>query len=189
MLETPDSPIVTMDGAVVGTPSYMSPEQAEGRVDELGARSDVYSIGAMLYELVTGQPPYCSRGAKVSPHTVLAALLHGPPVPIREIARDRPVELEAICNKAMARKAAARYDSMQSLRGDLTSFLAGEPVDACKYSPIQRAQSEFSALLRCVEFGSVRAVFSEFSARSQLPLENSHYSAYAAEEGPRSTSM
>jgi tRNA A-37 threonylcarbamoyl transferase component Bud32 len=128
--ETPDSPIVTMDGTVLGTPAYMSPEQAEGRADALGPRSDVYSLGAMLYELLTGQPPYVGPGKRVSPHTVLAMLLQGPPQPVHALAPGVPAELEAICEQAMARNASERYADTLDLAEELRAYLEHRVVRA-----------------------------------------------------------
>src|SRR5262245_40442892 len=69
---TPDSPLVTRDGLVIGTPCYMSPEQAQGRIEEIGPPADVYALGSMLYELLTGQMPYATLGAKLSAQAILA---------------------------------------------------------------------------------------------------------------------
>src|SRR5260221_8375222 len=69
-----DSPIVTLEGDVVGTPAYMPPEQARGEIEKLSARSDVYSIGAMLYHLLAGQMPYVPRDERVAPRAILLRL-------------------------------------------------------------------------------------------------------------------
>lgn len=127
---SPDSPLITMDGQVVGTPSYMSPEQARGAVDAVGPRSDVYSIGAMLYQLLCGEMPYVPAGVKVTPHTVLAALLHGPPRPVREIDPDAPAELVDICEKAMSIEAERRYATALELARDIEAYLGDRPVAA-----------------------------------------------------------
>jgi WD40 repeat protein/serine/threonine protein kinase len=126
----PDSPLITMDGDVVGTPSYMSPEQAEGRLDEVGPRSDVYSLGAMLYHMLAGHAPYVRAGERVSPHTVLARVLAGPPDPIGPQAEGMPDELVAICEKAMQRSPDARYDSMLDVAEDIQAFLENRVVRA-----------------------------------------------------------
>jgi formylglycine-generating enzyme required for sulfatase activity len=128
--ETPDSPLVTMDGNVVGTPAYMSPEQARGEIHLLSPRSDVYSIGAMLYHLLTGQTPYVPSGARLSKHTVLARVIEGPPRPMQELASDLPVELVAICEKAMARDPGQRYQDTLALAEDLRCYLEGRVVKA-----------------------------------------------------------
>ncbi len=126
----PDSPLMTMDGAVVGTPSYMSPEQAEGRVEELDARTDVFAAGACLYTLLTGWQPYLKPGTRASPYTVLNAVLAGPPKAVHEIDATAPVELVAICERAMARDRSARYESMQGLAEDLRAYLGDRVVKA-----------------------------------------------------------
>ncbi|MEQ1893771.1 MAG: serine/threonine-protein kinase, partial [Planctomycetota bacterium] len=128
--ETPDSPLVTMDGAVIGTPAYMPPEQARGELEALGPHSDVYSLGAMLYELLAGQMPFVPRGARVSPYTVLNRVLEGPPRPLAELAPRAPAELVAITEKAMAREPAQRYRDMTALAADLRAYLEHRVVRA-----------------------------------------------------------
>ncbi len=126
-----DSPIMTMDGAVVGTPAYMPPEQARGEIERVDQRSDVYSVGAMLYQLLSGQVPFVPKDARVSARTILMRVLEGPPVPIRAL-RPQGVapELEAICDKAMAREPSGRYADMGELADDLRAFLEGRVVQA-----------------------------------------------------------
>jgi tRNA A-37 threonylcarbamoyl transferase component Bud32 len=120
--ETPDSPLLTMVGDVVGTPSFMSPEQARGRIDELGPQSDVYSLGAMLYQLLTGEMPYVPGGTQLTQQEVLSALMEAPPRPIREVAPQTPSELVAICERAMARDRAQRYATVAELLEDLHAY-------------------------------------------------------------------
>ncbi len=140
--ETPDSPLITMDGDVVGTPVYMPPEQARGRLEQVGPRSDVYSLGAMLYHLLTGQMPFVPTGARASQHSILMRLLEGPPKPLHEVAPLTPPELAAICEKAMAREPAQRYADTQALGEDLRAYLehrvvgayeVGAWAEACKW--------------------------------------------------------
>jgi hypothetical protein len=119
-----------MDGTVVGTPSYMSPEQAEGRLQEVDARSDVYAAGACLYTLLTGTQPYVESGTPVAAYSVLQAVRAGPPRSIHAIDRTIPVELVAICERAMARDKAARYATMAELAEDLRAFLGDRVVKA-----------------------------------------------------------
>jgi len=128
--ESPDSALVTMDGTVIGTPSYMSPEQARGRLGEVDQKSDIYSVGAILYHLLAGEAPYVPRGAKVSPRTVLAAAIQGPPKPVHRVRPDLPEELCAICEKAMAWDRNRRYPSMREMAVDLQAFLEGRVVQA-----------------------------------------------------------
>ncbi len=124
------SPAFTMEGDVLGTPAYMSPEQATGRISELSARSDVYSIGAMLHELLAGAPPYSRPGERPSAREVLEAVRRGPPTPLRELRPDVAPELESICEKAMAREPNERYADTLALAEDLRAFLEGRVVQA-----------------------------------------------------------
>ena len=125
-----DSPVMTMDGAVVGTPAYMSPEQANGAVAEVNRRSDVYAIGAMLYQLLTGRPPHVDPDETTSPVAVLLAVRAGPPAPVLDVDPTAPQELVAVCEKAMARDPEARYASAADLAEDLQAFMEGRVVRA-----------------------------------------------------------
>ena len=126
----PDSPLSTMDGFVIGTPAYMPPEQAAGHLAEVGPRADVYSLGAILYHLLGGRIPYTEPGTRVSSRTVLAMVLCGPPKPLHEFRPDTPAELEAICERAMARDPADRYAGVGAMAQDLESYLEGRVVRA-----------------------------------------------------------
>src|SRR5262245_47470813 len=125
-----DSPLLTMEGDVMGTPAYMPPEQARGEIERLSARSDVYSIGAMLYHLLARRPPYVPPQARLSNLELLRLVLHGPPRALHGINRDVPAELAAICEKAMARDPASRYADTLALAEDLRSYLEHRVVGA-----------------------------------------------------------
>jgi serine/threonine-protein kinase len=116
----------TQLGTALGTPTYMSPEQAAGRLDQLGPASDVYSLGATLYCLLTGRAPFtrADKGA------VLQKVQRGEFAPPRQVKGNVPPALEAICLKAMALRPAERYDSPLALADDLEHWLADEPVGA-----------------------------------------------------------
>ncbi|HEV3023200.1 MAG TPA: serine/threonine-protein kinase, partial [Pirellulales bacterium] len=116
----------TLQGQVVGTPSYMAPEQAEGRLDRLGPATDVYGLGAILYEICTGRPPFAGS----VPTDVLRQVIHEPPVRPRSLAPATPAALEAVCLKALTKKAADRYGTAKELAADVQRWLAGEPVMA-----------------------------------------------------------
>ncbi|MBI5362766.1 MAG: SUMF1/EgtB/PvdO family nonheme iron enzyme [Planctomycetes bacterium] len=128
--DTPDSPLITMDGDVMGTPAYMPPEQARGDIEKLGARADVYALGAMLYHLLARQMPYVPPLARLTNRTVLGLVQQGAPTPIAELRKDVPPELAAICEKAMARAMEARYADTLELASDLRAFLEGRVVKA-----------------------------------------------------------
>jgi WD40 repeat protein len=124
----PASPEMTQEGAVLGTPAYMSPEQAAGRISELGPAADVYSLGATLYHLLTGGAPF----AGLSVLQVLFAVQEGRFLAPRAVRASVPPALEAICLKAMARRPDDRYTSARVLADDLDRWLADQPVSAWK---------------------------------------------------------
>jgi serine/threonine protein kinase len=126
----PDSPLLTMDGDIVGTPAYMSPEQASGHLERMGPASDVYALGAMLYHLLTGRMPYVTPDARVNNYAILSRVQEGPPVGVASLAPKAPVELVAICEKAMARDPGDRYTDMSALADDLRASLENRVVRA-----------------------------------------------------------
>jgi formylglycine-generating enzyme required for sulfatase activity/tRNA A-37 threonylcarbamoyl transferase component Bud32 len=126
LLVTSADSALTQAGRALGTPAYMSPEQAAGRLDQLGPRSDVYSLGATLYCLLTGQAPYPSGDAG----EVLGKVQRGDCPRPRELDRHIHPALEAVCRKAMALRPDDRYPSPQALADDLEKHLADEPVSA-----------------------------------------------------------
>ena len=114
----------TRTGAIIGTLAYMSPEQAEGRVDELDARTDVYALGAILYELLTGAAPF--RG-KTDIDTLRQLVVNEPMFP-RQLRSNIPRDLESITLKCLAKRANDRYTTAHELAADLERFLAGTPT-------------------------------------------------------------
>jgi WD40 repeat protein len=127
---------MTQSGAVVGTPRYMSPEQAEGGRRGVDHRSDVYSLGATLYELLTGRPPFSGATAV----DVLLQVIGNDPVPPRRINRAVPLDLETLTLRAMAKHPEDRYQTAGELADDLRRCLDGEPVRARRIGALGRAR-------------------------------------------------
>ncbi len=117
---------MTRDGSVMGTPSYMSPEQAAGRLNEIGPLSDVYGLGALLYDVLTGRPPFRAH----NPIDTLRQVIDEEPVSLRVLNRKVPRDLDTICLKCLVKEPARRYESAEALADDLERFLNDEPIQA-----------------------------------------------------------
>jgi serine/threonine protein kinase/uncharacterized coiled-coil protein SlyX len=124
--------ILTRTGLILGTPSFMPPEQASGKVRDIGAHSDVYSIGATLYCLLTGQAAF--QGS--SPLETLNMVLNEPAKEPRSIVPSIPKDLQTICMKCLEKKPQDRYPSAGAVSKDLNCFLNGEPITARPPSPM-----------------------------------------------------
>jgi serine/threonine-protein kinase len=131
--ERPSPPVVvaardaadrTESGDVIGTPAYMAPEQAEGRLDQIDCRTDVYGLGAILYEILTGQPPFSGAFAD----EVMRRVCEEAPARPRSLDAGVPPALEAVCLKALAKQPAERYPSAADLAHEVQQWLADEPV-------------------------------------------------------------
>ncbi|MFO0633496.1 MAG: serine/threonine-protein kinase [Nannocystaceae bacterium] len=125
-----DDGLRTEAGTIVGTPSYMAPEQARG--EPLDRRADVYALGAMLYHVLAGRPPY----ARTAGRSVLVDVVAGPPTPLRRVVPDAPPDLIAIVEQAMAREPAARYRDAAEFAADLRRFQTGQLVGARRYGTL-----------------------------------------------------
>jgi serine/threonine protein kinase len=133
----------TMEGQVLGTPLYMAPEQAAGRIDEIDERTDIYGLGAILFATITGAAPHESTQAKsvdsgAGVRGMLSSIASGATPHASEVHAQVDPALAAICGKAMARKRYARYQNASDLAEDVQRWMAGEPVSAFEEPTLQR---------------------------------------------------
>jgi serine/threonine protein kinase len=149
-VEEATAPAMTMAGDIAGTPHYMAPEQAAGQLSDIGPLSDIYSLGVILYELLTGSTPF--RGNLTA---ILHQILRDDPTPPRKLNNAIPADLEAICLKAMAKEPSRRYASAADMREDLGRFLDSEPVQARPASVLFRILRWASHPKRIVNTGLI----------------------------------
>ncbi|MBW3596328.1 MAG: TAXI family TRAP transporter solute-binding subunit [Planctomycetes bacterium] len=127
----------TASGAAVGTPSYMAPEQAAGRRDEIGPAADVYSLGAVLYEMLTGRPPFSGDSVV----DIILDVIHKDPLPPHVVNPEVDRELETVCLKCLHKNPAQRYATAEEVADEMRRYLAGLPVRARRRSLAERAAS------------------------------------------------
>jgi len=163
---------VTATGVIAGTPSYMSPEQAAGHTSQIGPAADVYSLGAILYELLTGRPPFREE----SPLDTLMSVLSSDPMAPRRLNPRIPFGLELICLKCLSKLPGDRYGSAAALADDLERFARGEPLEVrppqiaqrlgrwARRRPALASRMAALGLFYCIECGNyaLRAVDADF---------------------------
>jgi serine/threonine protein kinase len=128
------STVLTQEGAVIGTASYMAPEQAAGRSSEIGPAIDVWALGAILYELLTGRPPFLAETWQ----QIIEQVLRDEPTPPARLCSSVPAHLETICLKCLEKDPARRYWSAAALAEDLGKFRDGAPIAAVPLSSAER---------------------------------------------------
>jgi hypothetical protein len=128
-------PGLTRTESILGSPSYMAPEQAEGRASQAGPATDIYAVGAILYELLTGRPPFRAATALETLEQVKAA----DPVPPSRLVPGLPRDLDTICLKCLSKEPGQRYLAVTELAEDLCRFQSGEPIRARRIGGAERA--------------------------------------------------
>jgi hypothetical protein len=158
---------MTLEGQILGTPAYMSPEQASGEGHHVDGRSDIYSLGVILYQLLTGELPF-----KGNPRALLHQVQHEEPPSPRRLAKDIPADLETICLKSMARERERRYATAKEFAEDLRRFVNGEPI-------LARPPRAWSRGLRWLKRNRAAAVYLAAGMALGVPLVLVYFSWYA----------
>jgi hypothetical protein len=146
---------LTRTGAVMGTPAYMAPEQAKGGTKFVGPPADVYALGVILFECLTGKRPFDDD----DPVALIMKVAQDDPPAVREFAPDAPWELEAVVRRCLAKDPEHRYQSAAELAADLRAWLAGDTPDAARTSPFASLWSTLDRGTQAVEFAAYAGIF------------------------------
>ncbi|MEQ1824626.1 MAG: protein kinase [Pirellula sp.] len=164
---------LTGTGQVIGTPNYMAPEQASGLGKAVGPAADVYALGAILYELLTGRPPFKAAGFLET----LEQVRRQDPLPPGKLQPGLPSDLQTICLKCLEKEPRRRYDSADALSHDLRCYLRGEPIAARPVSSLERLikwsrrKPSVAALFAVTCLGLVGSVFGVLAHNARLRVE------------------
>ncbi len=160
----------TRTHAIMGTPAYLSPEQATGRADKVDRRTDVYALGTLLYECLTGVPPFRAE----TPYALMRSIAEDEPTPPSQLAPEVPRDLQTIVLKALEKEPARRYDSARAFGEDLRRFLEGDPILARRPSLPYRIGKRLrknrlvAVVVALLVIATGYALFSSIRARSQV---------------------
>ena len=166
----------TQEGDVLGTPAYMSPEQALGNLDKVDEQSDVWSLGAVLYEILTGKPPFQEKNAV----QLLIRIAKDKVSPARTLDENIPRELSLICERCLERNKARRYPKARDIAADLEAYRSGGRVSGVEYSPAQLVRRYVQRNLP-VAIGALVALLLLAAAVVKIVLENREARGYLAE--------
>jgi serine/threonine-protein kinase len=160
----------TASGAILGTPSYMAPEQAGGQTKEVGAAADIYALGAILYECLTGRPPFQAA----TPLDTVLQVVSDDPVPPGRLNAQVPRDLETVCLKCLHKDPRRRYASAEAMAEDLGRWLAGKPIQARPVGRLERAW------LWAKRYPAVAGLLGAFVVALLLGIAVSTYFAFAS---------
>lgn len=190
--------VATMPGSAFGTPAYMSPEQAEGQLELIDERSDVWSLGVVLHEILTGRVPFQGPNALA----VVVRVMKEQPPPVHSIYPEAPIELAAVADRALRRERTARYQTAKELAEEIVAFQSGGRVEAHQYTALQllkrfiESQKQKLAIaavafvcLIAVAFGAYVQVLGERDRALRAELESKKSLADALTERARTAAL